>query len=157
MRRVIKRYKNRKLYDLYTGTFVTLLDLQAMIKAGDELIIIDHETKKDITDFVLIQVIIETIKNIKPQISLSGLLHNLIKANWKNLHKVLKLLLTPVPVVKISPQKVSRNPFFAERLDVKSVTHLIKSQLIKKQAEEITKLKEKITQLQKEIKKFSRK
>jgi polyhydroxyalkanoate synthesis repressor PhaR len=100
MKRIIKRYKNRKLYDVRTGSFVTLLDLVTMIKNGDKILVLEHDTQQDITDKILIQVIIELVKTRKPMFSLSELLHNLIKSDWQLLHKILRVVLFPVPAAK---------------------------------------------------------
>lgn len=46
---VIKKYRNRKLYNVSTSRYVTLTDIQAMIKNQVELLILDNQTKRDIT------------------------------------------------------------------------------------------------------------
>ncbi|MFQ5453759.1 MAG: polyhydroxyalkanoate synthesis regulator DNA-binding domain-containing protein [Candidatus Zixiibacteriota bacterium] len=51
--KVIKRYKNRQLYDSEEGKTVTQTDLAALVKEGVEVKIIDNVTRKDITLLVL--------------------------------------------------------------------------------------------------------
>jgi polyhydroxyalkanoate synthesis repressor PhaR len=55
----IKKYANRRLYNTGTSTYVTLEDLGAMVKAGDDFIVHDAKTSEDITRQVLTQIIFE--------------------------------------------------------------------------------------------------
>jgi polyhydroxyalkanoate synthesis repressor PhaR len=56
---VIKKYANRRLYNTGTSTYVTLEDLAAMVKAGDNFVVYDAKTGEDITRSVLAQIIFE--------------------------------------------------------------------------------------------------
>jgi len=55
----IKKYANRRLYNTVKRTYVTLEDLAAMAKAGEEFIVHDNESGEDITRSVLAQIIRE--------------------------------------------------------------------------------------------------
>lgn len=55
----IKKYANRRLYHTGTSTYVTLDDLAAMVKAGEEFAVSDAKTGEDITRSVLTQIIFE--------------------------------------------------------------------------------------------------
>ena len=48
-KRVVKRYSNRKLYDTRESRYVTLLQIAEMVRAGEEVQIIDNTTKDDLT------------------------------------------------------------------------------------------------------------
>ena len=61
-RRVIKRYSNRKLYDTKDSRYVTLLQIAEMVRAGEEVQIIDNATKEDKTDVTLALIISEELK-----------------------------------------------------------------------------------------------
>ena len=61
-RRVIKRYSNRKLYDTKDGRYVTLLQIAEMIRANEDVQIIDNATKEDKTDVTLALIISEELK-----------------------------------------------------------------------------------------------
>ena len=61
-RRVIKRYSNRKLYDTKDSRYVTLLQIAEMVRAGEEVQIIDNNTKDDLTEVTLAQIIYEEKK-----------------------------------------------------------------------------------------------
>ncbi|ARN83307.1 polyhydroxyalkanoate synthesis repressor PhaR [Methylocystis bryophila] len=55
----IKKYANRRLYDTGTSTYVTLEDLAAMVKRGEDFVVSDAKTGEDITRSVLAQIIFE--------------------------------------------------------------------------------------------------
>jgi polyhydroxyalkanoate synthesis repressor PhaR len=55
----IKKYANRRLYNTGTSTYVTLEDLAAMVKDGEDFIVYDAKTGEDITRSVLAQIIFE--------------------------------------------------------------------------------------------------
>jgi polyhydroxyalkanoate synthesis repressor PhaR len=61
-RRVIKRYSNRKLYDTKDSRYVTLLQIAEMIRANEDVQIIDNATKEDKTDVTLALIISEELK-----------------------------------------------------------------------------------------------
>ncbi len=65
-RRVIKRYSNRKLYDTRDSRYVTLLQIADMVRAGEDVQIIDNRTKDDKTDVTLALIISEELKT-KPR------------------------------------------------------------------------------------------
>lgn len=60
--KVIKRYQNRKLYDTQQSCYVTLEDIAKMIRANEEVTIVDNKTKRDITASTLAQIIFEAEK-----------------------------------------------------------------------------------------------
>lgn len=62
VRRVIKRYSNRKLYDTKDSRYVTLLQIAEMVRSGEEVQIIDNNTKEDLTEVTLAQIIYEEQK-----------------------------------------------------------------------------------------------
>ena len=64
--RVIKRYSNRKLYDTRESRYVTLLQVAEMVRAGEEVQVVDNATKEDKTDITLALIISEELKS-KPR------------------------------------------------------------------------------------------
>lgn len=60
--KIIKRYQNRKLYDTQQSCYVTLDDIAKMIRANEEVMVIDNKTKNDITAATLTQIIFEAEK-----------------------------------------------------------------------------------------------
>lgn len=74
---LIKRYANRKLYDPSARRYVTLDDLAEMVRRGEEVQVIDHQTGDDLTTMTLLQVIFEEEKRIGgllPQVMLTRLI-----------------------------------------------------------------------------------
>lgn len=77
-RRVVKRYSNRKLYDTKDSRYVTLLQIAEMVREGEEVQIIDNNTKEDLTEVTLAQIIYEEQKSANrsvPLQTLKDLLH----------------------------------------------------------------------------------
>jgi polyhydroxyalkanoate synthesis repressor PhaR len=60
--RVIKRYTNRKLYDTVESRYVTLDEIASMVKAGEEVQIMDNRTGNDLTEVTLAQILYEEQK-----------------------------------------------------------------------------------------------
>ena len=60
--KTIKRYPNRKLYDLDRKRYVTLDDISLMIQEGEELQVVDHDSGEDLTSVTLSQIIFEREK-----------------------------------------------------------------------------------------------
>lgn len=56
---LIKKYANRRLYNTATASFVTLSDLHEMVKRGEDFVVQDARTGKDLTSSVLAQIIAE--------------------------------------------------------------------------------------------------
>ena len=65
--KIIKRYQNRKLYDTHESSYVTLDEIAKMIKAGEDLRVIDNKTKNDITAATLTQLLYESERKAKTQ------------------------------------------------------------------------------------------
>ncbi len=71
--RVIKRYSNRKLYDTKASSYVTLLNIADMVRAGETIQIVDNATKEDKTDVTLALIISEELKARPREIPLATL------------------------------------------------------------------------------------
>ncbi len=72
-RRVIKRYSNRKLYDTRDSRYVTLQQIGEMVRAGEEVQIIDNKTKEDKTEVTLALILSEDVKAQPRSIPLTAL------------------------------------------------------------------------------------
>lgn len=77
-RRIIKRYSNRKLYDTKDSRYVTLQQIGEMVRAGEEVQIIDNATKVDKTEVTLALIISEDLK-AQPRSVPLGTLRDLIQ------------------------------------------------------------------------------
>ncbi len=63
--KIIKRYKNRRLYDTDLKSYITHIELAHIIKRGEPFKVIDSSTGEEITLAVLGQVLIGNLKNEK--------------------------------------------------------------------------------------------
>jgi polyhydroxyalkanoate synthesis repressor PhaR len=70
--RTIKKYANRKLYDTRDSRYVTLDHIAAMVRAGDDVRVVDNTTRADLTTATLAQIIFEEEKKT-PRLSVAGL------------------------------------------------------------------------------------
>ena len=65
MPRLIKKYSNRRMYDTKTSQPITLSELAALIKRGEEIQVVGHQTGRDITSITLIQILLGEEKDKK--------------------------------------------------------------------------------------------
>jgi polyhydroxyalkanoate synthesis repressor PhaR len=75
---VVKRYSNRKLYDTQESRYVTLDEIEDMIRAGREIQVVDAATGEDLTSVTLMQIILESEKHHRGNLP-AAFLHQLIK------------------------------------------------------------------------------
>ena len=54
--KIIKRYRNRKLYNTHQSCYLTLDDIAKMIRSNDDVKVIENKSKKDITSATLTQI-----------------------------------------------------------------------------------------------------
>jgi len=78
MIRLIKRYGSRKLYDTEESRYVSLDDVAAWVREGQEIRVIDNATSEDVTSQTLSQVILEQSRRGE-DVPPSELLHELIR------------------------------------------------------------------------------
>ncbi len=63
---LIKRYSNRKLYDTQEKRYVSLGDVAALIRAGVEVQILDHQSGEDLTAATLARILQREERNLPP-------------------------------------------------------------------------------------------
>lgn len=92
MIRAIKRYENRKLYDTESKQYVRLTDISELVRAGDEVVVIDNSTGADITAQTLSKIIADGGPS-RPSLSVDSL-HQLLRkgaqsatAGWEQLQQ----------------------------------------------------------------------
>jgi polyhydroxyalkanoate synthesis repressor PhaR len=76
--RLIKRYGSRKLYDTEESRYVSLEEIAAWVRAGQQIQVIDNQTTEDVTAHTLTQVILEEGKRGSAAFS-ADFLHDLIR------------------------------------------------------------------------------
>ncbi len=57
--RIVKRYSNRKLYDTVESRYVTLPQIAELVRKGEDVRIIDNNSKEDLTSVTLAQILYE--------------------------------------------------------------------------------------------------
>lgn len=82
MRRVIKRYDNRKLYDTSAKSYVSLHDLAGLVRAGDEIEVIDNATGEDLTAQTLTKIILDEGAQAQAWLT-PQFLHELVRTGGK--------------------------------------------------------------------------
>ena len=78
MIRLIKRYESRKLYDTEESRYVSLEDIAAWVRAGQEVKVVDNGTSEDVTAQTLTQIILDEGKKGTSLLP-SELLHELVR------------------------------------------------------------------------------
>jgi polyhydroxyalkanoate synthesis repressor PhaR len=84
----IKKYANRRLYNTGTSTYVTLEDLAAMVKEGEDFLVYDAKTGEDITRSVLAQIIMEQENKPGQNLLPTAFLRQLIRFYGDNMQMV---------------------------------------------------------------------
>ena len=72
-RRLIKRYANRKMYDTERSRYVTLIEVAELVRAGEDVKVIDNKTKDDLTEVTLTQALLDSERRERGSVSLTGL------------------------------------------------------------------------------------
>ncbi len=88
--RVIKRYANRKLYDTQHSCYVTLDQIAQMIRDGEDVRIIDNNSKEDLTSVTLAQIIFEEEKK-RRLLPLAGL-KSIIQTSGESIQDFVKTI-----------------------------------------------------------------
>jgi polyhydroxyalkanoate synthesis repressor PhaR len=57
--RIIKRYGNRRMYDHTRSRAVTMEEIAAAVRRGEDLRVLDGDTGEDLTKRVLVQIVLE--------------------------------------------------------------------------------------------------
>jgi polyhydroxyalkanoate synthesis repressor PhaR len=124
-RRIIKRYSNRKLYDTKDSRYVTLLQIAEMVRGGEEVQIIDNNTKDDLTEITLAQIIYEEQKAHSRSVPLQTL-KELIHARTE---KVLADL-REGPIGRLIPGAGQAKPGSEEKVEVTANAKEVKPTLV---------------------------
>jgi polyhydroxyalkanoate synthesis repressor PhaR len=69
----VKRYSNRKLYDTVESRYVTLPQIAELVRQGQDVRIIDNNTKEDLTRMTLAQILYEEERKQSRALDLTAL------------------------------------------------------------------------------------
>jgi polyhydroxyalkanoate synthesis repressor PhaR len=90
----IKKYPNRRYYDTTRSCHVTLQEVHDLVVSGQDVSITDSRTGDDITNLVLMQIILEKDQP-KLDIFPSSILHLMIRSNRQALRGYVDQFFTP--------------------------------------------------------------
>jgi len=88
--RLIKRYKNRRLYDTDTKSAVTLSDVARLIRDKKEFKVIESDTGEDITGATVIQVLLNVEKRAR---EVGRMVTSIGKATGKKTEEIISVLM----------------------------------------------------------------
>jgi polyhydroxyalkanoate synthesis repressor PhaR len=88
MTRLIKRYGNRKMYDMQDSRYVTLDHVAEMVRRGEDPRIVDNESGEDLTAVTFAQIIFEQAKRKNGVLGLP-VLRRLIQQGGAAVHEIL--------------------------------------------------------------------
>ncbi|MFT4060346.1 MAG: polyhydroxyalkanoate synthesis regulator DNA-binding domain-containing protein [Legionella sp.] len=108
MARLIKKYKNRRLYDTETSQYITLEQLQAYVVDGMKFKVEDSLTGKDLTNSILLQIIVE-MEAGSTQFLSSEILRQIICLANHPMHSSLKNMMEQMFHVMEKPLQI--NPY----------------------------------------------
>lgn len=57
--RIIKKYRNRRLYDTESSNYITLAAIRALVMGGERFVVRDATSDDDVTRSVLLQILLE--------------------------------------------------------------------------------------------------
>jgi len=57
--RFIKKYPNRRLYDIKTSSYITIQEVKEMVVKGESLKVVDAKTNEDLTRSIFLQILLE--------------------------------------------------------------------------------------------------
>ncbi len=174
--RLIKRYPNRKFYDTWNSTYVTLEDISNMIKRGYDVKVIDNKTGEDITPIILSQVFFEEGKRRKATLPISVLKRLIIGGEESISQFFAKLAQTSFQSLKDASDKISEGTDdgvalvkellvstqgmiddFQKRIDQKTREFLDRLALAPSQAKQVEELQAKVVELEKKISELEKK
>ncbi len=83
MPRMIRRYENRKLYDVEEKRYVSLQEIAVLVRAGQEVAVTDNVTGDDLTAQTLAKIIAEESTGTQ---AVSNILHEVVRWGGNVLH-----------------------------------------------------------------------
>ncbi|MFH2035692.1 MAG: polyhydroxyalkanoate synthesis regulator DNA-binding domain-containing protein [Candidatus Zixiibacteriota bacterium] len=162
--KIIKRYKNRRLYDTELKKYITHEDINLMVKAEESFMVIENATGKDITLSVLGYLLIGKLKNYDNIKESKEILIETINLGGKKSMTILKnTFLAGIGIFNLTKKKaeeVVETLIKAGEID-KSDKKTAVMELLDKAEEQTIKMKDKVVKetvgLQKEFNKLSEK
>ncbi|MGQ3891637.1 polyhydroxyalkanoate synthesis regulator DNA-binding domain-containing protein [Legionella sp. CNM-4043-24] len=119
MTRLIKKYKNRRLYDTKTSQYITVEELQRYVVEGIPFRVEDSKEGQDLTNATLLQIIVEMESGSSKFLS-SDMLRQLIILAHHPMNQAFKEMLEKVFAATVNPGLT--NPFAGDTDEYRQVT-----------------------------------
>lgn len=111
MTRLIKKYKNRRLYDTTQSQYITIDDLHHYVIEGILFEVKDSTTNKDLTSLTLMQILME-MESGSTQFLSSDMLRQLICLAHHPMNQALKTMLKQL--VDFMEKQIQNNTYFQD-------------------------------------------
>jgi polyhydroxyalkanoate synthesis repressor PhaR len=106
----IKRYPNRRLYDRQARKYITLQDLEDLVKKGKKIEVKDSKTGEDLTRSILTQILLERHPE-KMEMFPVAMLHGILQANDMVLEFLRGYLRQSLTILEQLQQPAPLSPF----------------------------------------------
>lgn len=116
--RVIKRYANRKLYDLQQSSYITHEEIAGLVRDGENVQIIDNRTKEDLTTATLTQIFLDEEKKSTRAMPVEAI-RNLFHQGGEFIQKKIR---QPVEALRDEAEKNVKRVFGGIKKDEKGAT-----------------------------------
>jgi polyhydroxyalkanoate synthesis repressor PhaR len=129
---VIKRYPNRKLYNMDENKYINLETIAEMIRAGEEIQVVDNVTGEDLTAVTLTQIIMDRERKEGDFVPRS-ILAELIQAGGESLNTIRQKLSEPSDLIqKVDKEIESRLEGLIQRGEIaEEAGKKLRDQLVK--------------------------
>lgn len=108
MTRLIKKYKNRRLYDTEKSQYITIEELEHYVVNNIPFKVIDSSTEKDITNTTLLQILVE-METGTTQFLSPDMLRQLILLAHHPMHASMKSMLEQM--MNVMQSQAQSNPY----------------------------------------------
>ncbi len=135
-KRLIKRYKNRRLYDTELKKTIKLEDVRKYVDRGIQVKVIDNTNGKDITVQTLVNVLSSSTSDIRSLKKNESIIEQLlIKKGAGIMDAMKKLMLAAIGAINISKERLEE--IFDELVKKGEMTSGEKAEAMKKMADKI--------------------
>jgi len=148
--RLIKKYKNRRLYDTELKKTIKIEDIKRYIDDGIQIRVIDNVTKKDITTKTMVSVLSSSAKDTKEK-SDNVIVQLLLRKGVDVMDVVKKLMLAAIGAVNLSKERVEE--ILDELVKKGEMTSGEKAEALRKMADKVESSTEKVKEaVEKQVK-----
>jgi len=104
---VIKRYPNRKLYDTAAKRYISLDGIADFIRRGEDVLVVDHATGDDMTNLILMQIIVEQERRQGGSVP-RAVLTSLVQTGDEAMSALRRALAVPLDALRQADDEIER-------------------------------------------------